>query len=185
MSAFIALRSAIVADLEASITDAKAVEPYGGKLNLGEINRVTTRAPAILVALVNGGSSDERANNELQVEMLISAFVIAEDKHGRDRDEVALSIAEHVLARVAEWAWRGTARSTAPADAKFESLYTGDLDRHGVALLAVTWKQSLPIGTDRFEAERVAAELPDHADPDGLTVSGAAFGASDPEDGDA
>jgi hypothetical protein len=183
MSALVALRSAIVTDFEAAIPDAKAVEPYGGKLNLAEINRLTTRAPAILVAMVTGGSSDERPANQWQVEMLISAFVIAEDKRGTDRDAVALSIAEQVIARVAAWPWRGTAQSRQPTDVKFESLYSGKLDRSGVALLAVTWKQSLPIGTDRFEAERIAAELPDHTDPNGLTVTGSSYGATDPEGG--
>jgi hypothetical protein len=41
----------------------------------------------------------------------------------------------------------------------------------------------LPIGTDRFEAERIAAELPDHTDPNGLTVTGSSYGATDPEGG--
>jgi hypothetical protein len=133
--------------------------------------------------MVTGGSSGERANNQLQVELVLAAFILTEDKRGTDRDAVALAIAEQVIARVAAWPWRGTAQSRQPTDVKFESLYSGKLDRSGVALLAVTWKQSLPIGTDRFEAERVAAELPDHADPDGLTVSGAAYGVEDPDGG--
>ncbi|MEM1284948.1 MAG: hypothetical protein AAGH43_06140 [Pseudomonadota bacterium] len=185
MSALVALRSAIVADLRASVSDARTVEAYGGKLNLGEINRVTTRAPAILIAIVNGAGSEPLANNQLRVEMLLSAFVIAEDKRGQDRDVMALSIAEQVIARVALWSWTGIAKARQPEDVKFESLYSGDIDRRGVALLAVAWKQSLPIGIDRFTAERDALDWPEHLDPDGLTIAGSTHGAPDPEAADA
>lgn len=185
MSALVTLRSAIIADLEASITDANTVEAYGGRLNLGEIKRITKRPPAILLALVNGNSSAQEAADPIRVDMLISAFVIAEDERGRDRDVVALSIAEQVITRAAKWQWRGTVQASAPSDLKLESLYSGELDRKGVALLAVAWKQTVPIGTDRFEAERLAADLPDFADPDGLAIAGAADGIADPEMSDA
>lgn len=185
MSALVTLRSEIVAKLEAAIEDANTVEPYGGRLNLGEIKRITARPPAVLVALINGNSSKEEAADPIRVDMLISAFIIAEDKPGVNRDAVALSIAEQVVAQVAAWPWRGKAQASAPNELKLESLYSGELDRTGVALLAVTWKQTVPIGIDRFEAERIAAELPAFADPEGLTIAGAADGVADPEVSDA
>lgn len=181
MSALVTLRSAIVADLEASIEDANTVQAYGGRLNLSEIKRITMRPPAVLVAMVNGSSSTQEAADPIRLDMLITAFVIAEDERGRDRDVVGLSIAEQVMTRVAAWQWRGTAQAGAPSEAKLESVYSGEIDRNGLALLAVTWKQGVPIGTDRFEAERLTAELPDFADPDGLTVTGNADGVPDPE----
>lgn len=183
MSALVALRSAIVADLEASIQDAHEVKPYGGRLNLGEIKRLTTRPKTILVAIVNGGGSDPLPDNQLRVEMLLTAFILAEDERGADRDMVALSLAEQVIARVALWPWAGIAKARRPEDVKFESLYSGDIDRRGVALLAVTWKQSLPIGIDRFTAERARLGWPDRLDPDGLSVAGAVYGAPDTETG--
>ena len=178
MSALVDLRTAIVLALETEVTGATEVESYGGRLNLDEVNRVTKRTPAVLVAVVNGGSADGRANGQLELKAQIAAFVLTEDARGNDRDAAALSVAEEVIISVAGWSWKGAGKAKMPKDVKLESLYSGKLDRRGVALLAVSWTQIVPIGRDRFEVEREG--LPDHLNPDGLTIMGALDGAPIP-----
>ena len=183
MSSLVALRQAVITDVKAAVTDAKTVEPYGGALNLEEVGRMSKRSPAVFIAVVAGGGSLTAPGGEIRLIAKFAAFVLVADGREMERDALALSVTEQVLACVGAWRWKGTASASQPDKITLQSLFSGKLARNGITLMGASWEQTLPIGEDRFRAEHAALEWPDHLDPDGLSVAGAAHGVADPESG--
>lgn len=155
---FTDLSSAVVTDLKGKFPALKACATHPGRFDLTEIKRVAIKAPAILVACLGVPKLDEAGTEEKDVELVMAAFVLTKDQKGLPRDVGALNIVEALLTHIPMRKWGMTGLGPASKIAA-ENLYSGEIDRTGVALWAVSFRHKIRIGENIWEAE--SGVLPD------------------------
>ncbi|WP_279477028.1 hypothetical protein [Aeromonas veronii] len=75
-----------------------------------------------------------------------SAFVFCADQFGYARDQRAEVIAGRLAtALMLTGRWRGTGAYKAPESVRMDNLYTAGIDKHGLAIWSVTWRQDWPL----------------------------------------
>lgn len=75
-----------------------------------------------------------------------SAFVFCADQLGYAKDQRAEVIAGRLAtALMLTGCWRGTGASKAPEGVRMDNLYTTSIDKLGLAIWSVTWRQDWPL----------------------------------------
>lgn len=134
----VGLRDAIVASIRVNVAAFRVVQPHGGRFNAAELKRIATQAPAALVAMLGGPLEREGGQAVGAVQMFV--FVVTGGTSTTKRDEDALLLAEAVAGLMSENKW-AYADAQAPSRARLDNLYSGEIDRLGVALWAISWTQ--------------------------------------------
>ncbi len=147
------LRAAVIADLEANVSGFQVFGGYGGTFNRDELKRIALKSPACLVSVLGG--TVQREGGEPTCNLTMSAFIITRGTSQQLRDEDVLVLVEPVAARVARNGWKYEC-SRAPEGVRIDNLYTGEIDKLGVALWSVTWIQRLDIDVFDPDAEPLA-----------------------------
>ena len=75
-----------------------------------------------------------------------AAFVVTKDRLGLSRDDAAAAIVTALLKLVPDNRW-GEAHLATAADVEAEAVVTPELDKQGVCLWAVGWRQNLTLDT--------------------------------------
>lgn len=145
-----ALLDAIATDLRALLGDrAAVVEVHAGRFSAAELRRYAGRAPAVLVACLRVSELDQAGAERQSAALSLAAFVVAADRDGTPRAAVALDLAGRVLAALSLRAWPGIPerdqRVIDPTTAAAENLYAAELDTQGIALWAVSWRQTFTL----------------------------------------
>lgn len=166
------LLAALTAGLSAKLPALGACEAHPGPVTATEIARFSKRTPAVLAACVGVAGVSEAGDGRADADLRMAAFVLAGDRSGLSRDRGALAVVEGIL----EWLPRfhpGSGLIAAPPEQiRAENLFSGALDRAGVALWAVSWRQRLRLGAPARPAdtpvpeELYAAGAPLPAEPD-------------------
>ncbi|WP_447832013.1 hypothetical protein [Aeromonas salmonicida] len=100
-----------------------------------------------------------------------SAFVFCAEQFGYAKDQRAEVIAGRLAtALMLTGGWRGTGASKAPEGVRMDNLYTTGIDKLGLAIWSVTWRQDWPLDNpidpatlDDFLRFNFKAELADGA----------------------
>lgn len=181
------LRTAVVEQLRAFLPDNVLVETHGGRFNGAELRRYATRAPAVLVAAMSipelvDGSGPVRPVVQL------AAFIVTRDVPQVTRDEQGLTLTEALLRHIPGNRW-GLVNAQLPARINGENLYSGEIDKLGVAMWAVSWRQEVSLSPVKdignlapFETYRATHLVGTDDDPD--TYSAADLPQPDPEQED-
>ncbi|MDO5631135.1 MAG: hypothetical protein Q4G22_04785 [Paracoccus sp. (in: a-proteobacteria)] len=143
------------------------VEISRGRFDAFELTRESFHAPAIRLAFLGATRSKAQANGQRRYLASIAAYIIT--------DTVARAVAgtdlmEWVAAEVELWRPNVEGVIGLAQDQRMEALYTGEVDKRGVALHAVAFQIPLRIGADEMGAgphDQLA--IPDHAGD--LTIS--------------
>jgi len=133
-----ALRAAVVSSIASNISTFRAVQAHGGKFNVEELKRIAVQSPACLITMLGGPFTRQGVQAVGAVQIV--AFVVTGGTSATKRDEAALVLAEALAGLVAENKW-DYEHAKAPERMALGNLYSGELDRAGVALWAVTWTQ--------------------------------------------
>lgn len=145
----IAFRDAVVADLKTNVTGLKTCETHAGRFDLGELKRIALKSPAVLVSILGFGNAKD-VGGELLTPLQMSAFVVTRDQPSIARDSSVLAIVKAVSIRISENDWGLNAQR--PQAIKGQNLYSGKIDKKGVALWAITWRQEVNLGNELDEA---------------------------------
>ena len=137
----IAFRAAVVSAIKARVPSV-AVEEHGGRFDAAELKRVAVRAPAVFVAVLGVGDVRE-LGGEIGAALNMGAFVITTSASSAPRDEAALAIVQALLGLVPGNRW-GRAEGN-PDRITAENLFSSTIDKRGVAMWAVSWRQRTTI----------------------------------------
>lgn len=146
------LREAIVTSLGNEVTSLKSVAGHGGRVTLDELRRLAlpASAPVALVAVLGGSGEREGGAGTGTCEAQVAVFVACLGDSQTLRDAEALVVAEAVFVQAIRNAW-DYSDAQAPARIRVDNLFSGKIDRHGLALWAVTWRQQVNVGyTDDY-----------------------------------
>ena len=127
--------------LLAATVNSKAIEPHRGQFaSLEEIRNIALRSPAVRVAF-RGLQGADRQGPELIADVLWSIHIIANDTRAEARNTlaggVAVTVLDHIVAEAPHWPFvEGGAEQATAID-----LTTLELDKNGVSLWQVSWRQ--------------------------------------------
>lgn len=132
------LRTSIIDSIAANISAFQTVQSHGGKFNSLELKRLALKSPAALVAVL-GGPLD-REGTQAVGGVRLAVFIVTRGTSEDQRDSAALILVEAVAGLVSENKW-AYADAKAPESMRIDNLYSGVIDRQGVALWSVSWVQ--------------------------------------------
>jgi hypothetical protein len=138
------LRAGITAGIKTALPEVKSVETHGGAFDAGELKRIATISPAVRVAILGVGQA-RRGSGGTDLAVRCAAFVVTKTTPANPRDVKALALVSTLLHAVQGNAW-GLAYADSPRDVAADNLFSGDLDKEGVALWAVHWDQEIRVG---------------------------------------
>ena len=124
-------RDAIVNAIKTALPDLYTVEAHGGRFDLKELTRWSKQAPAVLVAAVSVPAIADGPTNIAEVRWV--AYLVTRDTPQATRDVAALDFSEALLRLVRKNTWN-LDNTQNPTRVAAENLYSGQLDRHGIAL---------------------------------------------------
>jgi hypothetical protein len=120
------------------------VSTHVGEFGQNEIKRYLTKAPAVILAPL-GIPDITRSGGGVIFTFNYAAFVVVRHgKGGTDRGDSALAILERIGLELPYMSFRESC-AQAPKDIDSGNLYTGVVDKMGMSLWAVRWKQSVQV----------------------------------------
>ena len=163
MTAIATYRQMMLAAIRQAMPELKEVAGHPGRFDLGELQRISMRAPAVRLAILGAPRIAETSDERLRIDLSLAAFVITRDAPGLPRDEAALNIVETLMQLVSLNQWQ-VAEDTGfglllPREMRAENLYSGEVDRRGVALWGLSWRQGMILGESAYQAGPLPAEL--------------------------
>jgi hypothetical protein len=143
------LRAAVVAGLKDSLPTLAGktvkVEPHAGRFDAAELKRISAQAPAVFVAVLGLADLSEICG-EVSATCQVLAIVVCKDAPGLSRDLAALGMMEALAKIVPGNDWNGAAEK-APEDLRCDNLFSATLDKSGVAMWGVAWRQRAIVAT--------------------------------------
>ena len=167
--------AALTAGVSAKLPDLRACEAHRGPVTGGEIARLSKRAPAVLAACLGVAAAAETGDRRVDARLRLAAFVVTADRVGLPKERAALAVVEGLLEYLPGFHPGAGLPAGSAEDLRAENLFSGPLDRTGVALWAVTWRQGLrlggaegdpsaPLPTELYAAGRPLPETADEAE---------------------
>lgn len=139
------IRQAIVDAIAAALPGVH-VESHGGRFDsVEEIKRHAGRGRAVLVA-ITGLKNLEAGGDGISADLVVAAFVVTGDRPNAPRDAAALALIQSVAALVPGNRWGLEDAEGAPQPPEADNLYAASLDKVGVALWGLAWKQRFSLG---------------------------------------
>ncbi|NDV20922.1 hypothetical protein GO013_16040 [Pseudodesulfovibrio sp. JC047] len=139
------LRTGIVGSIDAVTPDSVTCDSHGGRFDEKELRRISAKAPAAFVAML--GFSDLKASGgDYEAVVSWGIFVVAKDIPKVSRDLVALSVVDVLARHVAGNTWGMDDVLGVPVGVRADNLFAASIDKIGVAMWAVTWRQHMRIG---------------------------------------
>lgn len=133
---------AIAAGMPAGLLRKVEVVSHPGRFELAEIERYAAKAPSIRVALI---SATDREQSEAIVDVELAAYVLTKNGKGGLADAQGLMLGTLVISRLRAPLAFESPTATAPRAVVCRNLYNSQVGEEGIALHAVTWKQTLTL----------------------------------------
>lgn len=120
------------------------VQSHPGRFTEAELARLLTAKKAVRVAIENTPAVTVSGQGIQQARLLIAAFVICSDTKDAPRHKSVLKITEAIL-ELLPFNRFGTEnlRPLEPKTITAENLYSGEVDRKGIALWGISWEQTV------------------------------------------
>lgn len=133
------VRNAIVGEIHGHLPSLRTCEGHGGRFDARELQRWAKKAPAVLVACLgfNGLSRNRTAT------MQFAAFVLVGSKPREPRDEAVLLLVSAVANLLDGNTWGLEMVESAPEQIRANNLYSAIVDKRGMALWGITWRQNV------------------------------------------
>lgn len=146
MSSLLEARQAIADGLRDAIGAVKSVEAHGGSYTGTEVLRWSDQAPSIRVACL-GVPSVDYTSGENVAQAQWGAFVLTKGQGNapaQRRDAEALAIISAMINAMRSNTWGKVFRSP-PEAITVRNEYRPELDKKGISLWAVTWRQAVDV----------------------------------------
>ena len=137
-SALTAVTDGIVAALDPQIDVAQ----HPGRFTEAELERLVLKKRAVRVAIEGLPEVSVTGPGRIQAQLTLSAFICCGDSLAAPRHQAALALVESLLHLIPHQRWGVPClRPALPASLRVDNLYNGEINRKGVALWAVAWRQ--------------------------------------------
>lgn len=136
-----AVLEAVCARIRAWLPACKEVQPHDGRFAVEELQRWAARVPAVRVASLGVAAVRAVGDGRVELDLQLWAFAAAKDQPGRSRGAAARAMADRLLVGLPGERW-GLAGVGEARQARAENLYAPGLDKLGLALWAVAWRQA-------------------------------------------
>lgn len=138
----ITVRAEIAKALRKSLVGTDVLE-HGGTFDLGELKRVATRMPAVVIVCL-GVTDFERQAGAVIANSIFAAFVVAANTLKAQRDVAALALVEEIAVELPFQTWDHKA-AKAPTGVVATNMYSAALDKEGVTIWAIRWNQQVQL----------------------------------------
>ena len=132
------LRAAIIADLQTRLSQNVKVEGHGGRFSADELQRYGAKAPTVLVAILGLGELTA-SGSTVDASVACAALVVTSDRPSLPRDLGALAIVTTLAPALPGNAF--ALDVSGATNVRADNLYSAQVDKLGVALWALTWRQ--------------------------------------------
>lgn len=135
----LAMREAIVTAVPA----ARSVELHGGRFDLAELKRISTRAPAIRLAILSVATTEHTSRARLRYDIQWIAVIIAQGTSQTARADQALTLADTLLAQLPRSKLGIPGAEMIGTDSiRASNAYNGAIDRINIASWVIEWRQA-------------------------------------------
>ena len=152
------LRQAVVATLDAATPKQVTCAAHGGRFDLNELKRVSAKAPALFVAVLGFGDLKE-SHGEYEAVVSWAAFVVTRDAPRVHRDKAAVALVDALALIVPDNTWGTDACLNTPQNVRGDNLFNSTVDKAGVAMWAVSWRQSMRFAQAMTEEALASLDL--------------------------
>jgi len=108
----------------------------------------------VRMAILGVPQMEEVSDERLRVHLSCALFVITRDAPGLPRDMAALNITEELIRMISLNQWGVTRQAgfgvLLPTRLQADNIYSAQIDRQGVAMWAISWRQTLILGESAF-----------------------------------
>ena len=120
------------------------ISSHPGRFTEQELSRLLTSKKAIRVAIENTQAVSVTGQGIQEARLLMAAYVICSDTADSPRHQNALDMMEAVIEQL-PFNRFGTRylKPVEPKSISAENLYSGEIDRKGIALWGISWEQTL------------------------------------------
>jgi hypothetical protein len=153
-----ALRTAITAVIDTATPEAVTCAPHGGRFDVAELRRISAKAPAIFIAVL-GFNDLAESSGSYEATISWAAFVVTRDKAGVLRDIAALNLVNALALIVPGNTWGLEAAIGTPDGVRSDNLFSATVDKAGVAMWAISWRQRMQLGQAITDAELATLDL--------------------------
>jgi hypothetical protein len=143
VSVYVQIRAEIAKRLRLSVPKAIQVVEHGGPITLEELKRVATRAPALVVACL-GVPSITREGMQVTTDAAYAVFCVAAKSPSETQGDIALALVSLASLDIPGQRWNQAA-SGVPQQIAATNLYSSALDKVGLALWAIRWRQKVDL----------------------------------------
>lgn len=145
------LRTAMINAIQTALPSLKEVKAHGGRFSLEELKAASARAPSVRVACL-GFPDIAQSEAGVKAQTAWGAFVIAGDQTQAHRDALALTLVWALALIIPGNCWSYSDTVDQARQVRADNLFSRELDKNGIALWAVTWRQEIDIaGSDLTE----------------------------------
>ena len=142
------LLEAIAVDVGARLTALSSCQVHDGKWDEAELKRWTVSTPAVLIAWLSTTRTETPGEAWTDCSQQLAAYVVTRDQGELARGTAARNLVDWLLLYIPRARWGFSSASSAagigPAeDLRAENLYSDTVDKTGVAMWVVTWRQEL------------------------------------------
>lgn len=139
--------NAIKTAINTKLPELRRCEVHGGRFDLNELKRIATQTPAVFVSVLATPDLKVVGTGENDIELSIAIYIITADKVTLPRAVSVINLTEAILMLISLNGW-GLTKINQPTDIGSHNLYSGDIDKHGIAMWAISFNQKVRLGTD-------------------------------------
>lgn len=140
--------NAIKAAINSALPELRRCEVHGGRFDLAELKRVATQTPAVFVSLLGTPLVANAGTTEQDIELNIAIYVVTSDKVQLPRSVSIINLTQAIMMLIDMNQWQLTGKRGCPKDMSSQNLYSGDIDKNGIAMWAISFNQTVRLGTD-------------------------------------
>jgi len=123
------------------------VNPHAGRFDEAELKRLATKCPAVYLAILGLSKVVDNSSFGVVATAQFGAFVITKDQPGYPRDESSLTLVSALTAHIPGNDWGLDEVTDGAIGITGRNLYGAQIERYKVAMWAVTWQQSIQLGS--------------------------------------
>jgi hypothetical protein len=146
------LEAVLIAVVNALRPTIRNVEAAPGPLDKGTLSGLISSAPGVRVAPIGVVSAESVGNGQVDYTIQFAAYAVA--KPARTTDLGAITMVGQLLVLIPGQTWGvDMAQPVEGGTIRADTLVDADMLAKGVSLWAVTWRQTVRLGTDVFAGD--------------------------------
>lgn len=145
MTDLLTFRNTIATRVGVEVATLKESRTHGGRVSVDEVRRWAMLSPCARTAIV-GVPAAAYEGGQVVLKPLVGVYLVTSGTSQQGRDAGALALVNQLMKVIPGNRWTITdAKAPDTTTIRADNLYTAQIDQLGVALWAVTWRQSIDL----------------------------------------